>query len=96
MSERQRFGHTVEAKARRKHRARQHRESVWFGLGMFGVVGWSIAVPTLIGIAVGAWFDTRSGSSQVSWTLTGLAIGCAIGCAVAWFWVRQETRGSDE
>ena len=47
-------------KAARKHRARQRQDrGVWFGLGMFGLVGWSIAVPTLAGIALGVWLDTR-------------------------------------
>lgn len=81
----------VGARARRKRRARRGRESVWFGLGMFGVVGWSVAVPTLIGIGVGAWLDARSSEPRISWTLTGLALGVLAGCAIAWHWVRQET-----
>ncbi|MEZ5865477.1 MAG: hypothetical protein R3D25_15945 [Geminicoccaceae bacterium] len=42
-------------KAERKLEAQgaRHR-GVWFGLGMFGLVGWSVAVPTLLGIALPA------------------------------------------
>ena len=27
----------------------------WFGLGMMRLVGWSVAVPTLLGAAIGLW-----------------------------------------
>lgn len=86
------FERTVASKARRKRRARQQRQSVWFGLGMFGLVGWSVALPTLIGIAVGVWLDTRSDTREISWTLTGLAVGISVGCVLTWLWIRQESR----
>jgi ATP synthase protein I len=90
----ERFSATVGARVRRKARARAHRENIWFGLGMFGLVGWSVVVPTLIGIAVGVWLDSRSSGGGVSWTLTGLAVGLATGCLLAWYWVRQESRSA--
>jgi ATP synthase protein I len=37
--------------ARRVKGKIQSGDTVWFGLGMFGVVGWSVAIPTLIGTA---------------------------------------------
>ncbi|MDY7100156.1 MAG: AtpZ/AtpI family protein [Actinomycetota bacterium] len=83
------FRRAVERRAQRRRRARERHESVWFGLGMFGVVGWSVALPTLIGIAIGAWVDARV-DGTVSWTLTGLVLGVALGCLLAWFWVRGE------
>ena len=82
----------VEHKAARKIRARQRRDrSIWFGLGMFGLVGWSVAIPTLIGLAIGIWIDMRW-PSRFSWTLMGLIIGVALGCVNAWFWVKRESR----
>ncbi len=70
---------TIGRKARRKRRARRAgRKGVWFGLGMFGLVGWSVAVPTLAGIAIGAWLDRRL-PGPVSWTLAGLLGGVALG-----------------
>lgn len=82
----------VARKAERKLRARGERDrGVWFGLGMFGLVGWSIAIPTLIGVFVGLWIDART-SGQVSWTLTLLFVGLIIGCLNAWHWVRRESR----
>mgnify|MGYP005845339669 CR=1 FL=1 len=39
---RHRFSRRVEAEERRKLRARRRRERrIWFGLGMFGIVGWA-------------------------------------------------------
>ena len=33
--------------------------SPWFGLGMFGLVGWSVVLPMLLGITIGSWIDTH-------------------------------------
>lgn len=84
------FPRTVRRKAARKRLARGRRDDVWFWLGMFGMVGWSVAVPMIAGVAFGLWVDRRT-DTQVSWTLTGLAVGLAVGCAVAWYWIRQES-----
>jgi ATP synthase protein I len=81
----------VEYKAARKIKARQEKDrSIWFGLGMFGLVGWSVAIPALIGLAIGIWIDTRW-PSRFSCTLMGLIIGVALGCVNAWFWVKRES-----
>jgi len=81
----------VQRKAIRKLRARRDgRHNTWFWLGMFGLVGWSIAVPTLIGIALGLWMDRRW-PGPASWTLTFLIIGVGIGCLNAWYWIKQES-----
>ena len=86
----------VKAKEARKMRARLQRDrSVWFGLGMFGLVGWSVAIPTLIGIALGVWIDLKS-SSRYSWTLMLLIIGIGLGCLNAWFWVTRERKAIEE
>lgn len=86
------FADQVKCKERRRLKAR-HQESrdVWFGLGMFGVVGWSVAISTLIGVAVGIWIDNRW-PSRYSWTLMCLIVGIAAGCFNAWFWVKRESR----
>ena len=82
----------VEARASRKLKARQQtRRSIWFGLGTFGMVGWSVAVPTLIGVAIGWWID-RNYPSRYSCTLMGLAVGLALGCLMAWQWIQRESR----
>ncbi len=84
------FGRKVGAKAARKLRARRHaHEGVWFGLGMMGLIGWSVSVPALLGIALGIWLDNRHPGTH-SWTLTFLIIGLAVGCLNAWHWVAKE------
>lgn len=83
----------IDEVARRIQRKKEARESkergVWFGLGMFGLVGWSVALPTIIGLLVGLWID-RTFETGRSWTLALLLAGIATGCFNAWYWVRQE------
>lgn len=84
------FAAVVEAKAARKLRARRHsRPDVWFGLGMMGLIGWSVTVPTLVGAAIGLWLDKRH-PGQHSWTLALLVAGLVLGCMNAWHWVAKE------
>jgi ATP synthase protein I len=86
------FRHTIVRKEDRKLRARSQRDrGPWFWLGMFGLVGWSIAIPTLLGIVAGVWLDRRF-EGRVSWTLTMLFIGVALGCWTAWYWVNRESQ----
>jgi len=49
-------------------------QGVWFGLGMMGLIGWSIVVPTLLGAALGHWLDLQYGG-QHSWVLVLLVAG---------------------
>ena len=82
----------IGAKAARKLRARRHKkQTVWFGLGMMGLIGWSVVVPTLLGALLGIWLD-KSHPGSFSWTLTLLVIGLVIGCLNAWRWVAKEER----
>lgn len=82
----------VGAKASRKLKARRGgTPGVWFGLGMMGLIGWSVAVPTLLGAALGLWLDQRYPGGR-SWTLSLLMAGLAIGCLNAWHWVAREDR----
>lgn len=90
----QRFQADVARKAaRRRKAARDKDRGVWFSLGLFGLVGWSIAIPTLLGVALGASIDARW-PGPVSWTLTLLFVGVVVGCLNAWYWVKQESGGS--
>jgi len=82
----------VGAKESRKMKGRREKDrSIWFGLGMFGLIGWSVAIPTLIGVAVGIWID-NTWPSRFSWTLMLLFIGVILGCVNAWYWVKRESR----
>lgn len=82
---------SIGRKAERKIKAREEKDrGVWFGLGMFGLVGWSIAIPTILGVALGIWLDEQL-DDPVSWTLTLLFIGVCLGCLNAWYWVKRES-----
>lgn len=84
------FSDQVRIKERRKLRARhQEMKHIWFGLGMFGLVGWAVAIPTLLGVFLGVWIDL-SHPGRYSWTLMLLVVGLVAGCANGWFWLRKE------
>jgi ATP synthase protein I len=84
------FANEVGEKANRKLKAlSENKRSVWFGLGMFGIIGWTVAVPTLLGAALGIWMDKKH-SESFSWTLTFLILGLFTGCLIAWHWITKE------
>lgn len=86
----------VGVKALRKIKARRNAApGVWFGLGMMGLVGWSVAVPTLLGAALGIWLDDRHPGAH-SWTLALLVAGLVLGCFNAWHWVDKEDKAMHE
>jgi ATP synthase protein I len=85
------FAELVGAKAARKLKARNSSQGVWFGLGMMGLIGWSVTVPTLLGAAIGLWLDNRHPGGR-SWTLAFLIAGLSIGCLNAWHWVAKEDK----
>jgi ATP synthase protein I len=84
------FAGQVGKKESRHLRARQRGDrGVWFGLGMFGLVGWSVIIPTLISLALGLWIDA-TWPTRYSWTLMLLVVGVALGCYNAWHWLVRE------
>jgi ATP synthase protein I len=90
------FSRQVGAQAARKRQARRGaKRSVWFGLGMSGLIGWSVTVPTLIGAALGIWVDKHY-PGRFSWTLMLLLLGLIIGCLNAWHWVASEYKEMQE
>lgn len=74
---------------RKLHAQHDQKKGVWYGLGMFGMIGWSVAVPVLVGTALGVWLD-RHHPQPFSWTLTLLLVGLVAGCFTAWAWVNSE------
>jgi len=93
---------TVRRKAARKLRAQRAGSQGWLGLGMAGLIGWSVAVPTLVGALAGLWLD-RHHPGRHSWTLTLLVTGLILGAVNAGRWLAQqdqaitaESKGDDE
>lgn len=78
------------AERRRLAQAEKLR-TVWFGLGTFGLVGWSVAIPVVVGTLVGVWLD-RHYPMRGSWALTLLVAGALFGCWNAWQWIEKESR----
>lgn len=66
-------------------------DSPLLGLGMFGMIGWSVVLPTICGALLGQWLD-RVAPQQFSWTITLLLAGVILGGVIAWNWVGREGR----
>lgn len=83
------FPNEVRDREKRRLRSLKKGKNVWFGLGLFGIVGWSIAVPAVAGIFIGLWLD-RNVAGGYSWALMLFIIGLGLGCYNAWYWVQKE------
>ena len=80
----------VGVKAERKLRAqRDGGQGIWFGLGTMGLIGWSVAVPAIIGAGIGLWLDAHYPGGH-RWALAMLVGGLVLGCFNAWRWVEKQ------
>jgi ATP synthase protein I len=79
-------------KLREERRQRWQREgerSVGQNLAMIGILGWSIVVPTLLGVLAGRALDRYFGAGVV-FTCCLLVAGLVLGCALAWRRITSE------
>ncbi len=91
-----RLPEAVGDKAARRIEARRTRDrGVWFGMGMFGLVGWTVAIYTVLGILLGTWLDSKW-PLGFSWTLTLLLFGLIAGVFNAWHWINKESRAGED
>ena len=82
----------INTKVKRMQSARNQRhDSPWIGLGMFGLIGWAVAVPVLLGTGLGIWIDEQWPSDR-SWVLILLLAGAVLGALNAWYWLQRESR----
>lgn len=58
----------------------------WYDFARFNLTGWSVVIPTLAGLLVGAWLD-RKWPGAISWKLTLMLVGLFLGCLNAWYWI---------
>ncbi|MFH1300123.1 MAG: AtpZ/AtpI family protein [Planctomycetota bacterium] len=74
----------------RKLKAKSEKHhTIWFGLGMFGLIGWSVTIPAVAGALIGMWIDARW-PGPYSWSLMLLIGGMTLGCINAWKWLHKE------
>jgi len=82
---------------RQARRMQAHRDnpgpSPLRGIGAFGIIGWSIAVPTVGGAFAGLWLD-RALPQAFSWTIALILGGVVLGAFIAAAWIKKEGGGS--
>jgi len=59
------------------------------GLGAFGIIGWSIAVPTVGGAFLGLWLN-KVVPQTFSWPIALILGGVVVGGIIAWSWIDKE------
>lgn len=80
----------IERDSTKKIKSQEEGSEIMFGLGLFGIVGWSIAIPTVMGIALGVFLDKKF-TQSFSWTITLLFAGVILGSFNAWRWIEEKT-----
>lgn len=84
----------IDRRAKRMKVARDHPgSSPLRGISVFGMIGWSIAVPVVGGTFLGRWLD-RVVPQDFSWTITLIVAGVLLGGVLAWRWMQKE--GGDQ
>ncbi|MCO4844008.1 MAG: AtpZ/AtpI family protein [Yoonia sp.] len=62
------------------------------GIGTFGMIGWSIAVPTVGGAFLGRWLDSAY-PQTFSWTIALILGGIVVGALIVMSWIKKEENG---
>ncbi len=91
-NQKENYKRLVQLKEKRKIRMlKQGKKNSFLGFGLFGLVGWSVVIPTLIGLGIGIWIDKQH-SGKYSWSLMLLIAGVSVGCLQAWYWIQKERK----
>lgn len=84
---------SAEGIARRAERLKSARDnpgpSPLRGIGVFGMIGWSIATPTVGGAFLGLWLD-RVAPQAFSWTIALILGGVVVGIFISASWINKE------
>lgn len=79
----------IRRRAERMQQSRNERKySPLSGLGVFGVIGWSVAIPTVAGAFLGMWLN-RVAPQSFSWPIALILGGVMVGAMVAWNWIEK-------
>jgi ATP synthase protein I len=79
----------LEVASKQKRLERRNHHWSWSSIAVLGVIGWSVTVPTLAGVALGIWIDQRW-PSRFSWSLMLMVTGLVLGCIHAWLRVKDD------
>ncbi|MFW5858354.1 MAG: AtpZ/AtpI family protein [Planctomycetota bacterium] len=63
--------------------------SLWRYLGLIGMVGWSVAIPTALGAVLGGWLEATFALND-AWTFALVLCGLVVGCVNAWRAITRE------
>lgn len=80
-----------EVKRRRQRHEKHRREgdpSFWSSVGMMGTIGFSIAVPTALGLLLGRWLDGRLDSGH-TFMIFLMLVGLGLGMFTVWRLIRE-------
>lgn len=81
----------IQKESTKKIKSKEEGSEIIFGLGLFGIVGWAISIPTIIGIAIGVFLDKKF-TQSFSWTITLLFVGVVLGAFNAWHWIQEKIK----
>lgn len=81
----------VEQQAKKKIRAKKLGKRRMSGFAYFGVVGWLIVMPTLLGIFIGIFLD-KNIKTSFSWTVMFIFIGVIVGSINTWRWLNENSK----
>lgn len=76
------------AAERARRGAEQPEPSLAARLGQIGMLGWTIVVPTLIGVVIGRWIDRALGTG-ITFSAALIMAGAGIGLWGAWKWMHS-------
>ncbi len=94
--ERKKFASLVGKKQKRMLKAKAQKDGeIWLTFNTFGVIGWSIVVPVLLGTAAGLFLDHHYPSTH-SWTIALMVAGLAAGCFSSWRWIDEQSKDLSE
>ncbi|HPL64668.1 MAG TPA: AtpZ/AtpI family protein [Syntrophales bacterium] len=80
------------ARGIRRGQGQRVRHAWGVGFAQYGLVGWTVALPMIIGAVLGYWIDSTVGPGGFYWTVLLMLAGLAVGIAATWLWMRREIR----
>jgi ATP synthase protein I len=83
----------IEKKIVRRMARKDSPATVLRAFTLFGIIGWSVAVPVAVFAYLGIWLE-RAGDTPL--TLSFIVIGFVIGCYDAYYWLSKEKRNLEK